>query len=218
MSTTGLCILVWLMFLGASALWTLACVGVADVLRVPVTEAAVGYGPFLPSVDVAGIRCRLGLLPLGGHVRFLELSPDDPERAHGDVLRNRRLAVQLAVALLPWAVVFLGSVDLLGPGQALHLLGASYSVFLHPGVLGRGLSGWLTTVRGGEWSRAAGELLAWQTAINLLPLGSFAGAQLYLAPLQRVSPARAARLASRGTVFVLCLAVAMVAGVMVTWP
>ena len=111
---------------------TAAC---ATAVGVPVERVRIFLGPVLWSTSILGLPFELGAVPTGGYVAFVSTEEGATGEGSTDALTAAPIWARLVVAFLPWAVLLLAAVVVLGPAGTLSSLAASWSQFLGGGLL-----------------------------------------------------------------------------------
>lgn len=160
--------------------WNVAMILVGAVLRVPINEAGLFFGPTLFRFEFRGVTYKLKLVPLGGYVDFRHPEFEEaplrvaiPTMAAGCVA-----AMLIAVACLPPQEAFHRFVDtyrqlIVGaysPRQGADFLHAAYEY-----------------VRSHEFVDVLGAVAAKFSALNLLPFPTLIGGQILLRIVDRFS-------------------------------
>jgi membrane-associated protease RseP (regulator of RpoE activity) len=171
------------------------------------TRVTLFAGPSVRVMQVRGVEIRLGVLPIGSSVQFLDIDQveeayalhegdenEDPEVAFyrwaARYVGERRLyetlplVTRLTVHLIGWVPVFLAAQILLGLRPAAIELAEGFSqifrYFLDKGYAGAA-TGWLASmVAQGRFAEAGATIAMKVIAVNLLPLPMLAGGQMLI--------------------------------------
>lgn len=172
---------IWLALLAAQVVFLIATVVLTRGLGGRVQRASLFLGPPIVRFSVASIPWAVGAIPLPGS--YVQLVPserpveNDPDRSQlHDLPRPKRLAI----VLVPWLLVVLVCVLLLGPelaiGSLLRGLRQSFEGAIYPVAVGSSLVARLVELGSTEpWHRFGALVTTKLVAFNLLPIPSLAG-------------------------------------------
>ncbi len=151
------------------------------LLRVPVASVAIGAGPRMAGFRMGGADVSFALLPLAGHVRFVErpAPPDDPEG------RLTIGALEEASTLTRVLLALAGPLGAIGAAAMVLGLRAVTEAAAIPAEVWRLLTDWSfrfdpltvlnTEIRAGGYAAAIALVVAKAAGLNLLPLPPLSG-------------------------------------------
>ena len=180
--------LVWFILLvlaSASIVWAVATALVARILGATILQVHIFVGPSLRIFRLGEAEIRLGLLPIGSSVRFLDVDAIEEavaERAGRRLFEELPLAARLSIHLAGWVLVFLFAQVVLGWSAAASELaqgfGQIFRFFYDRAYPGMALASLSSELSQGLWDRAAAVVALKVIAINLLPLPIYTGGMI----------------------------------------
>jgi membrane-associated protease RseP (regulator of RpoE activity) len=181
-------LLILLIFITAcTILFSLAQALAGSFLGATVEEVGLFSGKELGRFSYRGIVFRIGLLPIGSHVKFVgERQPDDFHNGFYDLHPVRRIAILFAGP----AILYLVAVLCLGPSKASPKVGRGFVQFVLPivpratalaGGTPRELLARLLTLPQDQPSRVVLGIVASKlTALNLFPIPPSCGGTILM--------------------------------------
>jgi membrane-associated protease RseP (regulator of RpoE activity) len=181
-----LVLLIFLTITAVSFVWAVTTALTGRLLGATLLKVVFFNGPSLRIARLGTAEVRLGLLPIGSSVQFLDAAA--VEEAHAEALSERRLledlpfAARLLILVIGWIPVFLLAAIPLGlPGAATELgeaFGQIVRFFRDPAYPALALGSLQMELAAGHWALAAAVVGLKVTAINLLPLPILAGGKI----------------------------------------
>ncbi len=179
----------WLVLLTTNAVFCVSTAIIARALGARVREVALFVGPAALRFTIASFPIALRILPVPMSYVAFEPSADskDEARTHFHELSRAR---RVAIVVLPWVIIALVCVALLGPEVALGSIARGFVQIVHgalsPTHTGSALVQRLIELAASEpWHRFGALVATKHVVTNFLPLPGVAGFTLLAELLQK---------------------------------